>query len=106
MRILEEYDIYKDIVPINRGRLDPHKGTHNNTNSLRIILKNRLLTLTPEDNRGKQSHDKPNGVFFVFLVRRLRSIKTQLIRKRGQATFCINKWQHKYMKVYINVDLT
>ena len=41
--MLEEHDIYKDNVPINRGRLDPHKGTHNNPNSLRITFKTDYL---------------------------------------------------------------
>ena len=33
----------------------------------------RLLTLTPEDNRGRQSLGKPNGVCFL-LVRRFQAL--------------------------------
>ena len=58
----KEHETNKDFVCIYRGHLGSHKGTIYNPNSS-TNPKNRLLTLTPEDNRGRQSHDKPNGVF-------------------------------------------
>ena len=39
------------------------------TQSLNPYNLNRLLTLTPESNRGTRAHGKPNGVFFI--VRRV-----------------------------------
>jgi hypothetical protein len=63
-------------ITLNANQLPPLGSSYQ--------ILNRLLTLTPESNRGRQSHDKPNGVVY-FLSAQVLSIKKRIgTRVRAQ----------------------